>query len=149
MHFITGGAFNGKRSWVKKTYIMKKSEDWISAYDLASLPIDLEGKHDDLVVLEGIEVWIKELIEIHEPDQTREIWNQCLTEWEHWEQAETQRRLVIIGTDVTKGIVPIEKQHRIWRDAVGWLYQDLAARAEKVDVIWYGLNQTLKGGNNE
>lgn len=55
------------------------------------------------------------------------------------------RKLVIIGTDISKGIVPLEKENRLWRDFTGWVYQDLVAKAERVDVIWYGINQIMKG----
>ena len=55
-----------------------------------------------------------------------------------------QRKLVVIGSDITKGIVPVEKENRLWRDVTGWAYQDLAAQADKIDIIWYGCNQTIK-----
>jgi adenosyl cobinamide kinase/adenosyl cobinamide phosphate guanylyltransferase len=54
----------------------------------------------------------------------------------------------VIGSDITKGVVPLEKENRIWRDLTGWAYQDTAAKAEKVDIIWYGLNQTMKRREN-
>jgi len=61
-----------------------------------------------------------------------------------WENAAKERCFILIGTDISKGIVPMEKKNRDWRDITGWVYQDIAAKAEKVDVIWYGISRKLK-----
>lgn len=141
MHFITGGAFNGKRAWVKKKY---GTGNWLSAYNGAPIPqeVMIEG---DLLVFEGIEIWLKELAEKYDSNLCLEIWNSCQENWILWERANQNRKLVVIGTDITKGIVPMESENRLWRDVTGWAYQQLAAKAEKVEIIWYGINQTIKG----
>ncbi|MED3562937.1 bifunctional adenosylcobinamide kinase/adenosylcobinamide-phosphate guanylyltransferase [Bacillus xiapuensis] len=149
MHFITGGAFNGKRKWVRKTYPIRINEQWKSAYQNASFPIKLREHQVELLVLEGMEMWVKALMKEYEPDHFRRIWKDCLNHWVLWERAEKNRQLVVIGTDITKGIVPMEKENRLWRDLTGWAFQDIAAIADRVDVIWYGLNQTIKGGGME
>ncbi|MDQ6597401.1 hypothetical protein E2K98_06875 [Bacillus salipaludis] len=146
MHFVTGGAFNGKREWVRKTYPIQSIEQWKSAYQNDPFPFELEEHPEELLVLEGIETWVKALMKEYEPGKLREIWKACLNHWTSWEKAEKNRKLVVIGTDITKGIVPMEKENRLWRDLAGWANQDIAAVADKVDVIWYGLNQTIKGG---
>jgi adenosylcobinamide kinase / adenosylcobinamide-phosphate guanylyltransferase len=142
LHFITGGSFNGKRAWVKNTYGLTGS--WLSAYQDAALTEDFNYINSDLLVLEGIEIWIKELTKTYDSYRSREIWIQIINNWLSWEKAEPERKLVVIGTDITKGIVPIVRENRLWRDVTGWAYQDLSAKADKVDVIWYGLNQTIK-----
>jgi adenosylcobinamide kinase / adenosylcobinamide-phosphate guanylyltransferase len=142
LHFITGGAFNGKRAWVKNTYGLTGS--WHSAYQETPLAKNFNHINSDLLVLEGIEIWLKELTKTYHSNRCREIWIQIINNWLSWEKAEPERKLVIIGTDITKGIVPMERENRLWRDVTGWAYQDLAAKADKVDVIWYGLNQTIK-----
>ncbi|WP_026575288.1 bifunctional adenosylcobinamide kinase/adenosylcobinamide-phosphate guanylyltransferase [Bacillus sp. UNC438CL73TsuS30] len=148
MHFITGGAFNGKREWVRNTYKVQFKAQWTSAYQKDPFPFELE-EPGTLLILEGIEMWINDLMKEYEPEKCREIWKNCLTQWISWERAEKNRKLVVIGTDITKGIVPLEKENRLWRDLTGWAYQDIAATADRVDVIWYGLNQTIKGGGME
>jgi adenosyl cobinamide kinase/adenosyl cobinamide phosphate guanylyltransferase len=147
LHFITGGAFNGKRAWVKKIYQVEKGDNWISAYENHPLPICI-SHHQHFVILEGIEIWLKYLTEQFAIQQSREFWNSCLNNWLKWEKEKLNRKLIVIGSDITKGIVPLEKENRIWRDLTGWAYQDTAAKAEKVDVIWYGLNQTMKRREN-
>ncbi|WP_040209550.1 bifunctional adenosylcobinamide kinase/adenosylcobinamide-phosphate guanylyltransferase [Neobacillus jeddahensis] len=144
MHFVTGGAFNGKRAWVNKTYCVKGPEVWLSAYHDIPLPEQLKDNDQDVIILEGIELWLKELTMNHEASRCRDIWNQCLHYWLSWESGKEDRQLIVIGTDITKGIVPMERENRLWRDVTGWAYQDIAAQSEKVDVIWYGLNQTIK-----
>ena len=144
MHFITGGAFNGKRAWVKKNYSVERQDNWLSAYSNFPLPFDLPENNHVVIVLEGIEVWLKELTKQYDADRCLEIWNRCLNAWILWEKAIAGRKLIVIGTDITKGIVPVEEENRLWRDVTGWAYQELAAASEKVDVIWYGLTQSIK-----
>ncbi|WML39311.1 bifunctional adenosylcobinamide kinase/adenosylcobinamide-phosphate guanylyltransferase [Neobacillus sp. OS1-2] len=144
MHFITGGAFNGKRKWVKKEYNRNQEKQWLSAYNGFPLPFTIPENHLVEVVLEGIEVWVKELTMRYDADRCREIWNGCLEAWISWEKERAERKLIVIGTDITKGIVPVKEENRLWRDVTGWAYQDVAAKSDKVDVIWYGLNQTIK-----
>jgi adenosylcobinamide kinase / adenosylcobinamide-phosphate guanylyltransferase len=144
VHFITGGAFNGKRAWVKNSYQVFERLQWVSAYENESLPLSLINSKQDVLVLEGVEKWLKELTVYVDADQCREIWKHCIENWLTWEKSVLHRELIVIGTDITKGIVPMEAENRLWRDVTGWAYQDLAAKSEKVDVIWYGLNQNIK-----
>mgnify|MGYP001157836396 CR=1 FL=1 len=67
-----------------------------------------------------------------------------LDKWLTWEKSEKSRRLYLIGTDIGKGIVPVDANLRRYRDLVGKCYQIVAQKAERVDLIWYGLNETLK-----
>jgi adenosylcobinamide kinase / adenosylcobinamide-phosphate guanylyltransferase len=144
LHFVTGGAFNGKRAWVKKIYDADDKAVWISAYEDCQLPTDLTKMNQRVLIFEGIEMWLKGLLEQYDINKVREIWNVCLDHWLAWEKAGNSRHVVVIGTDITKGIVPVESENRRWRDAAGWAYQDTAAKATRVDVIWYGINYTMK-----
>lgn len=145
MHFVTGGAFNGKRAWVKEAY--RDHADgvhWISAYNQDPLPRVLGEINHNIVIFEGAEAWLKELVREFTAAHCRDIWKRCLDNWLTWENEKRNRKVVVIGTDITKGIVPIEAVDRAWRDVTGWAYQDTASKAKNVDVIWYGLNQTIK-----
>ncbi|MED3552453.1 bifunctional adenosylcobinamide kinase/adenosylcobinamide-phosphate guanylyltransferase [Cytobacillus praedii] len=143
MHFITGGAFNGKSKWVKEHYRLNAAPHlWLSAYHGHSIPENTENWLD-FVVLEGIEKWVQEWsgqLAIHE---VREKWRMLLRSWTQWERAEN-RELILIGSDLSKGIVPMLAEERKWRDVTGWVYQDIAEMAEKVDIIWYGISQKIK-----
>ena len=52
---------------------------------------------------------------------------------------------VLIGDEIGSGIVPIDPFERLWRDETGFVYQILAAQADRVDRIWAGLPCRLKG----
>ncbi|MEQ2528694.1 hypothetical protein EKG37_17150 [Robertmurraya yapensis] len=133
MHFVTGGAYNGKRQWVRDRYPEAK---WVSAYMGDPFLVELDGL---VVVLEGLEQWVKG------SSHTREEWKRQLEKWLTWENEDPSRQVVLIGSDISKGIVPMEKEDRDWRDMTGWVYQDVTAVSRQVDLIWYGINQTIKG----
>lgn len=145
MHFVTGGAFNGKSKWVGEFYQLGETPNlWISAYRGEAFPegtAGWEGNH--AVVLEGVELWLKSMAGTSAP-RIREQWKSLLHVWRNWEKEDQRRRLILIGSDITKGIVPIDAEERKWRDAAGWVFQDTAAAAEQVDMIWYGIRQKLK-----
>jgi adenosylcobinamide kinase / adenosylcobinamide-phosphate guanylyltransferase len=142
MHFIIGGSFNGKAAWVKRQYAEEEAS-WHSAYKGEYFP-EAAGAAPNCAILEGIEQWIREDIKRMDKDQARALWKERLDDWLRWEAGVQERKLVLVGTDITKGIVPIEKEDRDWRDASGWIFQDAAAAAERVDLIWYGISRRLK-----
>lgn len=53
-------------------------------------------------------------------------------------------KCVLIGTDFSCGIVPMDAQLRLWREENGRLNSYLAARAERVVRMFCGLAQVLK-----
>lgn len=144
MHFVTGGAFNGKKAWVVETYCLGDRQGWVSAYCGNSPPIESSNFPGNILVLEGIEKWIKDISSQYGMDQSREKWAEHTEGWLKWEKSHPEHQLILIGTDITKGIVPMEKENRIWRDVTGWIYQDISAKADRVDIIWYGMNQQIK-----
>lgn len=148
MHFVTGGAFNGKSKWVAEYYQLKDTPHlWISAYREEAYPDHLSKCNEgNIIVLEGIEMWLRALAGLLETQQFREKWQLLLQTWLEWEKEDRHRKVILIGTDITKGIVPMLAEERKWRDLTGWAYQDAAASAERVDLIWYGISQKLKKG---
>ncbi|MCM3092883.1 MULTISPECIES: bifunctional adenosylcobinamide kinase/adenosylcobinamide-phosphate guanylyltransferase [unclassified Cytobacillus] len=141
MHFITGGRFNGKSEWVKEFYQLEDTpHKWISAYH-GEFPDDLDYQ---LIVFEGIEQMIREWSSTLEFEEIRGKWQAQLEKWLKWEKAAVNRKMVLIGSDMSKGIVPMEAADRKWRDASGWAFQDAAAAADRVDLIWYGISQKIK-----
>ena len=117
---------------------------WLSAYEnevLGAPTLELTAT----VILEGIENLVRKEID---PDTTAAILLDKVIEklehWLEWEQQESSHKLVLIGTDISKGIVPIDRSDRLQRDVVGWIYQKMVERAERVDIIWYGMAQTIK-----
>lgn len=143
MHFVTGGSFNGKKSWVKEFYHNREFY-WLSSYNGGLPPGELSVIKAGVLVFEGIEGWIKELTHQYNAEECRKRWEEQLVACRKWEESSPNREVVFIGVDITKGIVPIDKKERIWRDVTGWCYQDLAKSADRVDLVWYGINQRIK-----
>jgi adenosylcobinamide kinase / adenosylcobinamide-phosphate guanylyltransferase len=145
VHFVTGGAFNGKSSWVKAyNGISEANSTWLSAYHEDVLPDSLDLLHDRIVVLEGIEQWIKELLTEFNASEVQQKWQLLLEKWLMWEKSHRGRKIILIGSDITKGIVPNEAGDRMWRDVTGRIFQEAVSACERVDLIWYGVNQRLK-----
>lgn len=116
---------------------------WISAYKNDGLN-DLFHK-EGIYIIEGIEVFLRKMIEQEQDIQSiREQIRQFIAKGLAWESASKNRELIMIGTDISKGIVPIDKKDRLWRDMTGWVYQDIVSQSKKVDVIWYGISSKLK-----
>jgi adenosylcobinamide kinase/adenosylcobinamide-phosphate guanylyltransferase len=145
MQFVTGGAFNGKSNWVRAyNQISEGSTSWVSAYRKETLPLSLDYLDDNVVVIEGIEQWIKELLAESEAEAVRGKWQALLGKWQIWENAKQGRMVILIGSDLTKGIVPIEAENRVWRDVTGRIFQDTVSICDRVELIWYGINKRLK-----
>ena len=55
------------------------------------------------------------------------------------------RHCVIIGDEISGGVIPADEFSRRWRDETGLLYQAIAREADIVDRIFAGLALRLKG----
>src|SRR5699024_8315908 len=93
------------------------------------------------VIIYGLDHIVRSFMEA---DQPRDAFNQWLTYWLQWEQQDASSYLYVIGSDVGKGIVPIDEDERHFRDLVGWCFQDVAKKADRMDIVWYGLHKQLK-----
>ncbi len=54
---------------------------------------------------------------------------------------------ILIGDEIGSGIVPADPFERKWRDETGRLYVFLSSRADRVDRLWAGCIQNLKGND--
>ncbi|QFF97903.1 hypothetical protein PB01_03220 [Psychrobacillus glaciei] len=125
MHVIFGGAFNGKRTYVEHL-VHGRSVQWMDAAE--DIPVLLP--QTEVIVVVGVE-------NMMEPEL-----NKLLEQLEQWgEQAE----VIVIATEIGRGIVPMEASLRQLRDEVGRFYQHLFTKADRVTRIWYGIAQTIKG----
>ena len=145
MHFITGGSFHGKKSW---TVNYAKEHGLIEGkvlrlFDEKEMNI-VNDEKDFFYMIEGLEWMIKNRLQEETLEQTINYIEKQVEALLQWEREEKNRFVFIIGSDITKGIVPIDKEDRLWRDGTGLIFQRIAATADRVDVIWYGLNERLK-----
>lgn len=140
MQFIHGGAYNGKSKWVRENFL--EIQNWIRLFDAEAMPFPRD--HEGTVVMEGLEYLV--LSQVKKGMNVEEIRSGFLSflkEWKIWENTSSWE-VIIIGSDITKGVVPMEEEVRRWRDAAGWVYQDVSSHSEKVFEIWFGLGAALK-----
>jgi len=145
MHFISGGAYNGKANWVNNYFQLKERDEfsWVSAYKNEPLPDHLTINTQNIIVLEGLERWILSLIETGTIDDVRIHFQERIN---HWMDCANQsnHKLIIIGADISKGVVPIDATLRMWRDVTGFIYQDIVKQSTTFHYIWYGIAKQLK-----
>ncbi|WP_342508405.1 bifunctional adenosylcobinamide kinase/adenosylcobinamide-phosphate guanylyltransferase [Sporosarcina sp. FSL K6-2383] len=125
MHIIIGGAHNGKRGYVN-TMLAGREVEWFEGV----IPKYSEARQ--VMVVAGIEKWLAET-DLSEADAVDYVL-----------AAVADRDVIVVLTDIGRGIVPIDAQQRKLRDTCGRLYQRLMVEADEVTRIWYGLAQTLK-----
>lgn len=143
MHVVMGGAFNGKSEWVNEYYGHEGAKVLVNCEQRSILDI-FEKTNSRLLVFQSVHYLVKAWLENMTDDQVRRSGRAWIEAALAWEEASPQRQLVVIGTDFSKGIVPMSGQMRRWRDTTGWFYQDLIKEAEIVHQIWYGLSRKLK-----
>jgi adenosylcobinamide kinase/adenosylcobinamide-phosphate guanylyltransferase len=142
MHFVSGGAFQGKRKWVKAHYsLANKPHIWCNGYEEEWF---LPNDHimEQIVVFEGAEQWIRRMLNEHGQESMKQIVS-YFTAWKTWEMG-GERTVVWIGCEIGQGIVPLDEKERIWRDIVGWSYQRLVAMCDRVDRLWCGIAERIK-----
>ncbi|WP_161603244.1 bifunctional adenosylcobinamide kinase/adenosylcobinamide-phosphate guanylyltransferase [Halalkalibacterium ligniniphilum] len=116
---------------------------WYNAYKYKdhNKRVPLSSATAKMIVVSGLECFIRSFLKDESPRHSFSTW---LDDMLVWEGEEEERQLILIGNEIGKGIVPYEKEERQWRDVVGWCYQDIVGKADRVDQIWYGLPQRLK-----
>ncbi|MFT8320218.1 MAG: bifunctional adenosylcobinamide kinase/adenosylcobinamide-phosphate guanylyltransferase [Bacillus sp. (in: firmicutes)] len=146
MHFITGGSFNGKKRWALNFYQLtfdKEEMKVVRFYDKEDIE-DLLEVTKPFLLLEGIEYWIRHKIMTLEEDKIYDYFYTFFKRLKDWENSGDNHQVILIGSDITKGIVPIKKEDRLWRDVTGRIFQEAVRMADRVDVVWYGLHDQLK-----
>ena len=124
MILILGGAWQGKLDFAKDRYGFS-SEDVFTCTDIH---IDLSKP-----CIYGLEEFTFACIEAG------------LDPLQEFQSLYPQTKdTVFICQDIFCGVVPMERQLRLWRDATGKLCQYLAGQADGVYRIYCGLEQRLK-----
>ncbi|WRS27076.1 bifunctional adenosylcobinamide kinase/adenosylcobinamide-phosphate guanylyltransferase [Oscillospiraceae bacterium MB08-C2-2] len=123
MVLIIGGAFQGKREYALGRF--GQAEVWNCA------PEDTRQPRGAVIV--GLEQWLWALIQAGEDvEQTLE---QVLPLW-----ADS----AVLCEDITGGVVPMDKQERLWREVTGRAMTRLAGEADEVVRLFCGLPTKLK-----
>ncbi|WP_026022961.1 bifunctional adenosylcobinamide kinase/adenosylcobinamide-phosphate guanylyltransferase [Paenisporosarcina sp. TG20] len=132
MQVFVGGAFNGKRAYVRQL-VSDRDVQWIECSDVDHLP---EAKCETIVVA-GVEEFVERHLEKAEDEVIEEIMLTLNT-------YRKQSKVIVIVTEIGRGIVPIAAETRELRDRCGRLSQQICKEASEVTRIWYGLTERLK-----
>jgi len=93
---------------------------WISVYDGKELEVPSESPL--ILIFEGIDEWVRQVVDPNLPaDHLFQQIDGKIKRLLEWEKEREGRQLILIGTDISKGIVPIEKRDRLTRDVTGWI----------------------------
>ncbi len=123
MVLIVGGKAQGKLDYVKRV--------------LGAAPEEIARDADaarTARVFDGCTRWVRMCLQAGEdPDARMDA------------LLEENPNLVLIFDEVGCGVVPMEREERLWREKVGRMTCRLARRAVRVERVLCGLPMTLKG----
>lgn len=154
MHLVIGGAYQGKKEYVKKKYSIEESDIWQGGYPVA------EG---DWRCIDGLHKIIKQMLHQYEADcicevkadekvpkgsvvnSAQQIEN-YVNQISDYLRTLTERSpdLIFICDEVGNGIVPMEKAERNYRECVGRALCALAGEADRVERVCCGIPQLIK-----
>jgi adenosyl cobinamide kinase/adenosyl cobinamide phosphate guanylyltransferase len=128
MDLIFGGAYQGKFEYVKKTYNVKDNQVFYCRKDVQTPELDFLKK-----VIYRLEDFTLACVKQGVEAKEYLIENRGLLEDK-----------ILICTDISQGIVPIDKELRAWREMNGRAMIYLSGEAENVVKIFCGLPQKIK-----
>ncbi|MEQ6887486.1 bifunctional adenosylcobinamide kinase/adenosylcobinamide-phosphate guanylyltransferase [Halomonas sp. CS7] len=147
MQLFIGGTCAGKRDLIASRF---PEATWLKMGEGA----DLSGWRDRLapgqcLVISGWLDWLAGAL-ADDADESDDDRLRARLDAELAAMVEAERRgqgeIVLILSEVGRGIVPIDPADRRLRDLAGWLAQDAAARAEAVWYVRHGLARCLTLG---
>lgn len=124
MIFILGGAYQGKLDFVKKEYGIIEED----VFSCNGSEIDFSRR-----CIYGLERFSLACIR-----EGKDPIAYLKDNREQWEGS------VLICRDIFCGVVPLEKENRVWRQVTGRLCQYCSKEAAQVSRIFCGLEQQLK-----
>lgn len=127
MHFIFGGAYNGKTAYA----LLQVSGDY--TVHTGFIPVTSDTP---TIIIRHVEQCIQQAQdEVAEAARVMDAVKALCTKYD----------VIVIGNDISRGVVPLDAAQRFQRDCAGRLYQMLVQHATSVTQIWYGIPQTIKG----
>lgn len=146
MQLVIGGAYQGKKEYVKKSYQIEESQIWQGGYPVADGKwLCVCGLHNIIKgMLRKFEADRNKTGDIVLPDAERmECYvNQIIT-YLHG-LTEQNPNLIFICDEVGSGIVPMEKSEREYRECVGRVLCVLAKEADRVERVHCGIGRMIK-----
>ena len=123
MVLIVGGKAQGKLDYVKR--VLGVSDEAVAR--------DAEAARTARV-FDGCSRWVRMCLQAGEdPNKQMD------------ELLDVNPNLVLVFDEVGCGVVPVDREERLWRETVGRMTCRLARRADHVERVLCGLPMTLKG----
>ena len=129
MILIFGGAYQGKLDYALKTYGLTEKD--VFNCTVESMRIDFDKK-----IINGLEDFV--LACIKEGMEAKD----CLES-----NREKLKDKILICTDISQGIVPMDKTERAWREMVGRTMLYLGKNSKQVVRVFCGLAQQIKASS--
>ncbi|MGE7622121.1 bifunctional adenosylcobinamide kinase/adenosylcobinamide-phosphate guanylyltransferase [Viridibacillus sp. NPDC096237] len=133
MHVFIGGAYNGKRDYVRNWLEEQGKKDiaWLES----ELP--MSAPEASTIVVSGLENVVAEHLGVAEDTLASELLQRL-------QVLGTEKELIVIVTEMGRGVVPIDANTRKIRDVCGRFYQGLFKISPQITRIWYGIAETIK-----
>ncbi|WP_386078340.1 bifunctional adenosylcobinamide kinase/adenosylcobinamide-phosphate guanylyltransferase [Vreelandella sp. F11] len=141
MQLFIGGACAGKRDAVADRFPSAVWHRLAPGQRLAECQQALVA--DTPLVITGVFDWVEAALANAENDPARQQWQGDMTQLSQ-RADELNTALIIITTEVGRGIVPMQPDQRRLRDLNGWFSQDAAVQAEQVWYVRHGLVMAVK-----
>ena len=155
MRLVIGGAYQGKKEYVKRQYYIEETEIWGGDYPVS------EGAWKCICGLHKIVKGIMQELSANKEnngcmtDHTARQKTEQKAEWSSEELSEhvlqyicrltdNHPDIILVCDEVGGGIVPIEKAERDYRECVGRVLCALAKEADTVERVHCGIGQTIK-----
>lgn len=144
MKLIIGGACQGKLAFAKKTY--QAEDGWIDGRTCAPEEIEacrgIYHFHEYVRrMLEGKEEF---RFSLHADLSGLEVQAEAFADF----LCRKNPQILIVSNELGYGVVPVEKEARLWREACGRMCTALAGRADEVVRVICGVGQKLAAKEN-
>ena len=121
MILITGGSYQGKLEYARNRFHLPEGDICLGGVDFSRKCLAYIDRFALECVRQGIE--------------PADRFRQCPDAW---------RESIIITTDISSGVVPVDPVLRAWREACGRMNAYLAASADEVWRLFCGIAQRIK-----
>lgn len=128
MKLITGGAYQGKLDFALKTFKLAREDVYVCSQYCPSV--------DFRPCIYELEEFSLSIVTLNDGPEPLEYFRQHKSEWNN---------SIIIATDISCGVVPMDALEREWREAHGRLMNYLSGEADTVIRLFLGIPEILKG----
>ena len=149
-HVFVATATNDDESMARRilAHQAERSEQWqLIESPLVLAPVVVNAGEDDVLLIDCLTLWLTNWLCKPGPDAAADAW---LADWLTQKQSflcaleQTRSNVIMVTNEVGQGVVPMGQLSRDFVDHAGWLHQEIAAIADKVTMLTFGLPQTLK-----